>query len=449
MPQSLPQDFQEQMKAILNEEFPAFLEAMQNNITPSIRLNPLKSRPDFEGLVPVKWAQQAYYLKERPLFTADPHFHAGAYYVQESSSMFIEQILTLNIDLSKPLNVLDLCAAPGGKTTHIISLLHPDSLIIANEINPKRYQALQHNIAKWGYSNVWTSCARPDEYRDLCNFFDLIIVDAPCSGEGMMRKDEFAIQQWNLNLVNHCETLQKDILSETIPLLKDNGILIYSTCTFNRKENEGAMHFLKDKHCVPIQEVSGFPEIIRTEAEGITGYRFFPHRVSGEGFFITAVRKKYEEKDLPNKKLPQDPFWNKFKSEFDPAIYLRSEDFFFLEKSKTDIFAIRKHQMENWQKIKKIIRHLEPSLKVGQIKGKDMIPHAHLAWSNDLSSEIPAIELSLEEALEFLRRNNLFCEGGQQGWNMVRYRGNPLGWIKNLGNRWNNYYPARYKILHH
>ena len=449
MPVLLPSDFISQMKEILQSDFPNFEKAMQSPPSVSVRFHPSKSRPSLEILSNIEWAEGAYNLKERPLFTADPSFHAGAYYVQESSSMFLEQILKANVDFSRPMKVLDLCAAPGGKTTHLASLLHPDSLIISNEIHPKRYHALLHNVAKWGMANVWTSRAQPKEFEGLQGFFDLVLIDAPCSGEGMMRKDEFAVAQWSPQLVNQCAGMQKDIISQAIPLIKEAGLLIFSTCTFNTIENEGSMQFIADHGFASAIPVSGFPKVIRTEINDTIGYKFYPHKVSGEGFFITAMVKNKAESELNYKKLSSDPMWSLPKNGTAPLAYLNKSNFNFLEKAGEDIFAIRDCHMDDWSRIKKLIINMQPSLKLGSMKGKSFIPHAHLAWSTEIALDLPSIELDKMEALDFLRRNNIFKPGGNIGWNLVKYENNKLGWIKNLGNRWNNYYPAEYKILHY
>ncbi len=449
MPVLLPSDFISQMKDILQDDFPDFEKAMQSPPAVSVRFNPAKSPPSLDLNSEVKWAEDAYFLKERPIFTADPSFHAGSYYVQESSSMFLEQILKANVDFSKPIKVLDLCAAPGGKTTHLASLLHPDSLIISNEIHPKRYPALVHNVAKWGMANVWTTRAQPKEFEGLQGFFDVVLIDAPCSGEGMMRKDEFAVAQWSSQLVLQCAGMQKDIISQAIPLLKEAGLLIFSSCTFNTLENEGNMQYLAEHGFGSAQPVSGFPEVVRTEIENMIGYKFFPHKVAGEGFFITAMVKNQVELELNQKKLAADPMWSPSKNAAVVLPFLNNSEFHFLEKAGEDIFAIRSSHMDDWSRVKKLITNMQPSLKMGTMKGKNFIPHAHLAWSTEMASDIPSIELDKEEALEFLRRNNIFKPGDETGWNLVKYENNHLGWIKNLGNRWNNYYPAEYRILHH
>src|SRR5436190_23182745 len=217
----------------------------------SIRINPFKSSA--EKLIHdsrltihenIPWCEHGYYLKERPSFTFDPLFHAGCYYVQEASSMFLEQALKQTVDLSKPLRVLDLCAAPGGKSTHIQSLISPGSLLVSNEVIKSRCNILKDNIIKWGCNNVVVTNNDPKDFARLENYFDVIVVDAPCSGSGLFRRDEEAIGEWSENNVQLCSQRQQRIIADVWPALKKEGILIYSTCSYSKDEDENIIKWM-------------------------------------------------------------------------------------------------------------------------------------------------------------------------------------------------------------
>lgn len=222
------------------------------------------------------------------MFTLDPAFHAGAFYVQEASSLFLEQVLKQTVDLTKPLRVLDLCAALYGKSTHLLSLLSSDSLLISNEVIRARAQILWENIQKWGHLNVIVTNSDPSAFQQLKGYFDVILVDAPCSGEGLFRKDAEACQEWSEENVNLCSQRQRRILNDVWPALKENGILIYSTCTYNENENEANLNTLAAEHNVEFVSLNLKPEwnIETISSNDAIGYRFYPHRIKGEGFLF-------------------------------------------------------------------------------------------------------------------------------------------------------------------
>lgn len=450
MQTSLPKSFVEQMEEILGDEIDRFTSAMNEEPPVSIRVHPVKSpEPPFTG-TKIPWTEMGYYLDERPLFTIDPIFHAGGYYVQEAGSMFSEYILRHNIDdFSETYRILDLCAAPGGKTTHLASLFGENSLIIANEINPKRYQVLKQNIGKWGMSNIWVTNLTTNSFNSLEGYFDLILIDAPCSGEGMMRKDEFARTQWSLQLIDECAAMQSDIVNSAIPLLKENGILLYSTCTFNHKENSDRIKQLERSGLVPLPVPTPDFPVVQTNINGFTGNQMYPHRVKGEGFFICGARKPEGKSfNYGKNKKPFGDYWTRNKDSKLFSDYLDSNEFVFRMNKKEEHFAIPPAFEKDWDYLSNVLPKIEPSLKLGHIKGKDIIPHAHLAWSTAISKEVPFTELDIDNAREFLRRNPVFLDNAAKNWNLARYEGLNLGWFKNLGNRWNNYYPAEHKIIH-
>ena len=233
---NLPQAFIERTRQLLGEtQYPLFEEALQTEVPVSIRPNATKCAKEVEG-EPIPWASSGVYLKNRPTFTFDPLFHAGCYYVQEASSMFVERVLQAYV--KEPVVMLDLCAAPGGKSTLCRSVLPEGSLLIANEVMRNRSQILAENLIKWGHPEVIVTNNDPADFTDLTHLFDVILTDVPCSGEGMFRKDQVAVDEWSLENVDVCWKRQRRILTDIWPALKPGGLLIYSTCTFNREEDE-------------------------------------------------------------------------------------------------------------------------------------------------------------------------------------------------------------------
>jgi len=216
-------------------------------------------------------------------------FHAGCYYVQEASSMFLEQALKQSVDLSMPLKILDLCAAPGGKSTHILSLISKESLMVSNEVIKSRAAVLRDNITKWGYSNVVVTCSDPKNFQKLENYFDVIVVDAPCSGSGLFRRDPEAIKEWSLSNVQLCSRRQQRILTDVLPALKKEGVMIYSTCSYSKEENEDIGKWIMEEHKMESEELKIEKEwgIVQSEM----GYRFYPDKLKGEGFFLACFRK--------------------------------------------------------------------------------------------------------------------------------------------------------------
>ncbi|MEO8583344.1 MAG: RsmB/NOP family class I SAM-dependent RNA methyltransferase, partial [Flavitalea sp.] len=269
----------------------------------SVRFNPSKFSGDvnavFEGAIKIPWSSFGYYLPERPSFTLDPLLHAGAYYVQEASGMFLEYCIKQCADISGSIKVLDLCAAPGGKSTVIQSLISNESLLVSNEVIKPRVNILSENMIKWGGENTVVTNNDPRDFSRLRHFFDVIVVDAPCSGSGLFRKDPWAIDEWSEELVNTCSLRQQRILGDVLPALKPSGILIYSTCSYSEKEDEDICDWLTDEgklSSVPIAVPSGWnitPSYSRKN--GVKGFRFYPNKIMGEGFFIACFKKEKEE----------------------------------------------------------------------------------------------------------------------------------------------------------
>lgn len=291
---NLPSEFIERTRQLMGEaECNALCRALQADEPVSIRTNTGKNAPAPPQAHPVPWTDNGFYLNRRPAFTFDPLFHAGFYYVQEAASMFIAQAVRRYVN--RPVVMLDLCAAPGGKSTLVRNCLPQGSLLVANEVMRARSQVLAENLIKWGNPEVIVTNNDPADFSRLEERFDVILTDVPCSGEGMFRKDDRAISEWSSEGVELCWKRQRRIVADIWPCLKQGGILIYSTCTFNREENEDNVAWIASTLGAEVLPVD-------TETEwGITGnltgedfsvYRFLPHHTSGEGLFVAVLRKK-------------------------------------------------------------------------------------------------------------------------------------------------------------
>jgi 16S rRNA C967 or C1407 C5-methylase (RsmB/RsmF family)/NOL1/NOP2/fmu family ribosome biogenesis protein len=443
MPQ-IPQPLLNSLAHLPGFDEPAFVaaHAEENRIT-SIRLNPFKKTAlDFELNAAVPWAEDAFYLDERPSFTLDPLFHAGCYYVQEAGSMFIEFALKQALDLSKPLKVLDLCAAPGGKSTLVNSLLNEESLLVANEFVKPRAGILAQNLAKWGTCNTVVTNNDAARFSGLNAFFDAIVVDVPCSGSGLFRKQPDAVDEWSEAAVTACSVRQQRILEDCIPALKENGILIYSTCSYSEKENEEIVDWLITQGFEYVQlPVNTGWGIVESRA----GYRFYPHLTKSEGFFCAVLRKTAHEQVpfMPKKKTNIDPSKAElitlapFLALSDNYIIKKNEQFHLLNRAAHD-FLIAFERQFYFKKAGAVI---------GEIKGSDMIPNQELAWSLNTAPGALRVELSKEDALKFLRKENFKAPENAKGLALLTYKHYGLGWAKILPNRINNYLPNELRIL--
>jgi 16S rRNA C967 or C1407 C5-methylase (RsmB/RsmF family)/NOL1/NOP2/fmu family ribosome biogenesis protein len=442
-----PPAFDKRMNDRLGKEWDAFKEVHQTSSPISIRINRKKnSIMNYEA--PIPWTQHGYYLKERPVFTLDPSLHAGAYYVQEPSSMFLEQALTQSVDLTQPLRVLDLCAAPGGKSTHLLSLISNDSLLISNEVIRSRASILSENIQKWGHPNVLVTNSDPEAFQKLEGYFDLIVIDAPCSGEGLFRKDSDAMKEWSPENVELCSQRQRRILSDAWPSLKENGILIYCTCTYSEEENENNLAWLSKENEAEFVELSVNAnwniETIRKDKA--IGYRFYPHKVNGEGFFIAMVRKSER----------QDTIRAKGKKVFQPAPkkiadqlkgWMVTPDAFEIIQQEELLIQLPAARYEEIEFLSRQLHVVSKGAAIAEVKHEKFIPEHAFALSTHLNKEnFKQIELTLEEALAYLRKENLVVGEGQKGFALMTFEGNGLGWVNLLGNRLNNLYPSSWRI---
>ena len=451
----LPADFETQMLSLLGkEEFDNFKAAINRTPRTSIRLNPAKHFSPNWPKSPIPWSAQGYFLEERPSFTLDPAFHAGAYYVQESSSMFIEHVLK-SLEISKGV-YLDLAAAPGGKSTLLSTYLGNEGLLVANEVIQSRAQILKENAIKWGLGNIVVTNNDPDHFSDLEGFFDLVLVDAPCSGEGMFRKDPQAREEWSLDHVTLCSSRQKRIMDLAGALVKGGGYLIYSTCTFNEQENEEMIRFLTEEFAfepirIPLEKSWGIIESnVEVEDGTFFGYRFFPHQVEGEGFFITVLKR-------PDSASTQEP--GRIKDFKHPVLKVigdregealdkelgfdQTGKYYLLNDS---YFRINKDFYRYFEKIAQALSLRYFGVELGKKQKNEWIPSPEWALSTLPKNGFAQVELSHDQALEFLRKNEQSFDGLPKGWILFTYQHLPLGWGKNLGNRLNNYYPKEWRI---
>lgn len=442
----LPDQFIERMKAILGNDYDQFLESYNKEPKTSIRINPEKyiGKPK---LVPVDYCITGYYLPERPIFTIDPFLHSGVYYVQEASSMFLEQTIN-QTKTNEPLKILDLCASPGGKSTHLSSLISADRLVVSNEVIRQRAQILSENLKKWGNANVIVTNNDPKDFSRLEGFFDVLVVDAPCSGEGLFRRDERAIVEWSVSNTQLCSQRQQRIVADAWPSLKDGGILIYSTCTFNPGENEENIKWLKEfasVESVPLN-VDDCWGITKTDADGIPCYRFYPHQANGEGFFITVLRKNGDNRPLSIKKNKEN-LLAASKSEREAAKKLVNKENIEILRFENSLLGFPANLLPDLLQIKNNLRIIHAGIKIAELKGNDLLPAHELALSPILNTNaFPNIDLTIKEALTFLKRDDIVPVSQDKGWHLLSYRKIPLGWAKNLGNRYNSAFPKEWRI---
>ena len=407
----LPADFVAETRRIMGEErYNRFVGAFDNEAPVSIRVNP--SKVSLANGERVPWCAEGYYLNDRPQFTFDPLLHAGCYYVQEASSMFVTHILR-TVDSSSPNYqlsarlcrlalprtihyqlALDLCAAPGGKSTALRSVLPPDCVLISNEPMGNRAQILLENVTKWGAPNHIVTNNYPRDFRKAKLKFDFILCDVPCSGEGMFRKDPNAISEWSAQNVEKCWQLQREIVADAWECLNPGGLLIYSTCTYNTKENEENIRWILDTYDAQVLDIPVDPSwnITGSLLDGFHEpvYRFIPGITRGEGLFVCALRKRVDSLQ----------------------------------------FTVDSKKKQNYQ-LSTIICQLK-KLKVLEAEFE--------------KSDV-CVDVDFAEALKYLRGEALVLPPDTpRGIVTITYQGQPLGPVKNIGNRANNLYPKAWRI---
>ena len=468
----LPLEFREYAADALGEEIAGELcsNIESGEELTSVRVNPLK-RSSLDGafggdsgvaVSPVQWSRLGHYISPRPVFTLDPLFHAGGYYVQEASSMYMELVkdsIEKEEDgfFSQQIAALDLCAAPGGKSTHLASLIGSESLLVSNEVIKSRAVILADNIAKWGADNVVVTNNDPADFGAFAGYFNLIVVDSPCSGEGLFRKEPDAVKEWSQANVNLCAQRQQRILADIWPALAPGGYLVYSTCTYNKYENDGNLAFLKDEFGAEIVELS-LPEgygIIRTP---MGGAQFVPGRVKGEGQFMALVRKSAEEEQMytsngkKGKKGGKEG--KKGSVQFEKGCNYLPDSY----KKILQGDMVKGYRESLYERIKYVEENLKVVLSgiaVATKKGKDYIPHADFALQEvvalmvadgALPAGISAVEVGREDALKFLAKEPVVLPDAPLGYVLLVYGGLGLGFVKNLGNRTNNLLPMARRI---
>ena len=442
----MKQGFVERTRALFGEErYVRFAQALEKEPVVSVRFNERKMSSDATSAA-VPWAAQGRYLATRPVFTADPLFHAGCYYVQEASSMFVEQVVRQFVDT--PVRALDLCAAPGGKSTHLLSLLPEGSMLVSNEPVPLRSQVLAENVIKWGRACSVVTRNEPADFAPFRNMFDFILVDAPCSGEGMFRKDSFAVEQWSISNVELCAKRQREIVADVWSSLRPGGIMVYSTCTFNREENEDCVEWIArelgaEPLCIEIKEEWNITGSLTTE--GLPVYRFIPGYTSGEGLFLAVLRK---DGDSPSAQ-PRQPRWQPVAAKVKEVVgtwIACPQRFDYMMQGDTVVAMPKEHTAFMLALLQKL-RVLHCALPLAEVKNNKLLPLHQLAMSCELdSSAFSTVELEREQALAYLHREALAFADEPKGHLLLTYRGTPVGFVKNIGNRANNLYPAEWRI---
>lgn len=452
----LPELFIQSLQGLPGFDEAAFLHVHQTGEQlSSLRLNEykpvdVKAHPFLNATENIPWCPSGRYLKTRPSFVLDPLWHAGAYYVQEASSMLLNHLLTQLLPSPDNLKVLDLCAAPGGKST-LLANYFKKGLVVANETIKSRNHILVENITKWGADHVVVTQNDPAHFKSLPHFFDLMVVDAPCSGSGLFRKDPTAVKEWSLDNVQHCSVRQARILEDSLVTLKEGGYLIYATCSYSYDEDEKIMDHiagLAGMVNIPIEMPAQWGVVAcYSDKSKSKGFRAYPNKVKGEGFFITVFQKQTEQA----LEYPVDDF--KFtslsKKELSTmlSIFDLPKSYFYLTHQNT-IIGIPEYFKQDIQTILSHLYVRKMGLAIGEIKGKDLIPAHALAMSdwNKIPYQTTAVDLT--SALQYLRRADLHLPEGK-GWHVLTYLNIRLGWVKLLPNRSNNYYPNEWRILNY
>ncbi len=441
----LPPEFIQRMQAQLGNEAEEFINALDRPSPTSIRLHHLKGRSSFELNEKVKWCDTGYYLETRPLFYLDPHWHAGAYYVQEASSMILDDVIRqLKLD-DQPRIWLDVCASPGGKTGILAKHLGPGDVLVANEVVGQRRTILRENLTRAGFLNTFISGEPASSFTDP--FADILLIDAPCAGEGMMRKEPEAIRQWAPSLVQSCSLMQKQIVSDAVNALKVDGFLIYSTCSYSMEENIQNVAYFCEKDqltCVPLS----FPDDwgISTLQQGdYVGYQLYPHKVKGEGLFIAVLKKtsaeesKYRKYKKPFSLFEPVPGWM--------ASHLDKPETKRLKKNDPQNQFLTTGAEAKANEVLMNIPRAECLAEAGELKGRDFVPSHALVMAGAQHLDYAIVPVDLSAALDFLERTTTSLPSVvNPGWYVISFEETLLGWAKYTAQGWKNHYPMNWRL---
>lgn len=441
---NIPEAFRQRMKEQLADEAEAFFESLTITPPTSIRLHHLKGKISLSGLEQVPWCKDGFYLKSRPSFHLDPHWHGGAYYVQEASSMILDNVLS-QLPLDDRSKIwLDMCAAPGGKTGILAKHMRTQDVLVANEVIAPRRAVLRENMYKGGFLNTFITGVNA-EYFEV-PFADIILVDAPCAGEGMMRKEQEAVNQWSPALVRECSLMQQRIVTNVARALRPGGYLIYSTCSYSPSENMlNVAEFIKSFPLECIQfDFSAEWNITKLEHNEQTGYQMFPHKVKGEGLFFAVMQnigteyEKHKRHKKANEFIPA-PEWLKR--------HLHKTDQLMIRKGSPDQKFIHSDAVEKANEVLMYLPKAEVTGEAGQLKGKDFIPSHFLAMSRHFEKNQLKIELDKDKALDYLERNTHSLPHQEpNGWYLISYEETVLGWVKQTSQGMKNHYPLHWRL---
>ena len=447
----LPERFVETMRQTLGEDAEKLFAALDTEPAVSVRLNPAKPAECFDGEA-VGWCKWGKYLAERPQFTLDPLLHGGAYYVQEASSQFVAHLLA-NHDMEGK-RVLDMCAAPGGKTTIYSTLVGRNGLVVANDISHSRAMALADNVQRWGMGNVVVTCNEPTHIGAFTHWFDVVAVDAPCSGEGMFRKMDEARSEWTPSSPDVCAERQREILAEAWRVLRPGGTLIYSTCTFNPTEDEGIVEWLMSEYGEELESADRVATeeewgVVRSDVGVFQCFHFYPHKARGEGFFAAVARKCDGTVRRSMPKARRKLFSQCAKAdvkELSRWVDDASEHSFMLVGE--DIYAYNSAVAEAVVTLSENLSVVYSGVAMGRIFKQKLKPEHPLALYVGLNRDVvPIVDVSLEDALDYLRRNDIAASQFEEGINVVGYKSTPIGFVKRIGARCNNMYPKDLRIV--
>ena len=462
---TLPGEFEQYTRSLMGENlFARLVDGLQDDVPVSIRLNRAKcgtaAQPvNADGQVP--WCPDGYYLSRRPTFTFDPLLHAGLYYVQEASSMFVGRVMEQYFgQRAEPMLALDMCAAPGGKSTVVAAAMPTGSVLVSNEPMRQRAQILAENMHKWGHPDTIVTNNYPADFSGLHLAADLVVCDVPCSGEGMFRKDEGAIAEWSTQNVRKCADLQRDIVAKVWPLLRPGGIMIYSTCTFNAHEDEENVDWICREfgaELLPV-DIEQTWNITGSLSSSVSGpvYRFIPGLTRGEGLFMAVLQKSADE-ELPVQKVKskkkgkgrdRSSDGKQVKEEKCLKAWLSDPSHYVVVQTDERLMAMSTPIRQVYDEISGRLSILKAGVTLGTLKGRDVIPHQSLACSTAMAPEAFAhVPLSYTEAIAYLRKEAFpLPDTVPCGFVVVEYEGFPLGFVKNIGNRANNLYPQEWRI---